>query len=435
MSNTIDAREATLADVLAAREKRVACQHDLLARFGKPVVCLTLNIAGPVKVNAETAYAFRVGANRLTEGLKTMGFPVLAEETLASVAGKEWLAAVDAPAPALKRLCVSLEELDELGRLFDMDVIAPDGWKLERGAERRCLVCGLPGRGCASRRVHPVAEIQAVTWRIIREHRLRGSAKRMAQLTVQSLLDEVCVTPKPGLVDRADNGSHRDMDIFTFNASAAALWPYFEACYLAGARDAALPEADAFRRLQTLGIEAERRMRAATRDVNTHKGAIFTLGILCGAAGRIGTAEPDAWLRACAALAGSYRAEGVRAEAADGLPSVLNIGLPALRRAKESGLSLNDQGLSVLLALLAGVRDTNMIARGGAEAAEEVRRQAEQLLEARSRGEETRSLRDLMDEMNRAYIARNLSPGGCADLLAATLLVDRASQTPELMGL
>ena len=246
-------REATLTDVLEAREKRVSCQQRLLERFRKPVVCFTLNIAGPVKVDEATRYAFRIGRERLTEGLKTMGFDLLASETLVSVAGQEYLAAVNAPAEALKRLCVSLEELDQLGRLFDLDVIGTDGQKLERGAERSCLVCGKPGRGCASRRVHPVDEIRAVTQGIIRAHQTREQTRRVATAAVQSLLDEVCVTPKPGLVDRENNGSHRDMDIFTFTASASALYPYFEACCLAGLQDRALDAETAFRRLQSLG--------------------------------------------------------------------------------------------------------------------------------------------------------------------------------------
>ena len=428
-------REATLTDVLEAREKRVSCQQRLLERFRKPVVCFTLNIAGPVKVDEATCYAFRVGRERLTEGLKTMGFDLLASETLVSVAGQEYLAAVNAPAEALKRLCVSLEELDQLGRLFDLDVIGTDGQKLERGAERSCLVCGKPGRGCASRRVHPVDEIRAVTQGIIQAHRTREQTRRVATAAVQSLLDEVCVTPKPGLVDRENNGSHRDMDIFTFTSSASALYPYFEACCLAGLRDRALDAETAFRRLQSLGIEAERVMRQATHSVNTHKGAIFTLGVLCAAAGRAGDTRVEPWLHCCAELAASYRSSGVRGEVADGLPSVAAYGLPALRAAREKGCSFNDQCLAALLALIAHVEDTNMVSRGGNLVARRARAEAQALIDALESGAETRPLPMLMEAMNRDYVALNLSPGGCADLLAATLLVDRitpsSSETME----
>lgn len=414
--------EVTLAEVLDARERRALRQQQMLSRCGKPLVCFTMNIAGPVKVDADTAYAFREGRRRLLEGLDTMGWPLLEQEDLSSNAGFGLLAAVDADARLIKRLCVRLEEMDDLGRLFDLDVLDAQGEKLERGSERRCLVCGLPGRGCASRRLHSVEELQAVTRRIIREHRRTAESERIASLAVQSLLDEVCVTPKPGLVDRHDNGSHRDMDIFTFNASAAALGHYFRACYLAGAdtREEA-PEA-AFDRLNTLGIAAEGTMRRVTGSVNTHKGAIFTLGMLCGAAGRAQRPDLDAWLSACAELARGYCAPGVRAEVAAGLPAVRVWGLPALREARARGLSFNDQCLLALLRLMGGVEDTNMAARGGAEQAKACREEARVMYQDCLNGAEPQSL---MAALNEAYIRKNLSPGGCADLLAATLLADR----------
>ena len=415
----------TLNDVLLARDRRAQRQMALLEKYEKPLICLTLNIPGPEKVNEKTAYAFKAGVSRLLEGLKTMGYPVLAQEDLSSPAGHGLLLAVNAPAEALKRLCVSLEDMDGLGRLFDMDVMDRDGRKLTRETERRCLICGLPGRGCASRRVHPVEQLQEKTWQTIEDYRVQAESERIASLAVQSLLDEVCVTPKPGLVDCHDSGSHKDMDIFTFNASAAALYPYFQKCYRAGARDKTLPAREAFNALEILGIEAERMMRRATGGVNTHKGAIFTLGVLCGAAGRVGDHALEPWLQACAELTAHRMAPGVQAEVAAGLPSVGKIGLPVLQKAREQGLSFNDQCLTVLLYLLAQVQDTNMVARGGAQAAKAAREQARALIGFHEAGGPGSGIRVIMKKLNAAYMAERLSPGGCADLLAAALLADR----------
>lgn len=415
-------REATLADVLAAREERAMRQSELLARHGVSLVCLTLNIAGQVKVDAASAYAYRVGRERVLQGLTTLGLSPLETLDLSGVAGFCLLMAVPAPAQTLKRLCVQLEEMDALGRLFDMDVIAPDGAKLERAHERCCLVCGKPGRGCASRRVHPVSELQSVTRALVAAHRLQAESERIASLTVQSLLDEVCATPKPGLVDCLDAGSHTDMDVFTFTASAAALHPYFAACYRAGVQGRALTGAVAFERLQALGIEAERLMRRATGGVNTHKGAVFTLGILCAAAGRVPCLTEEGWFTACAELAGGYRAAGVRGEAADGFPSIRHIALPALREAKARGMSLNDACLYTLLHLMARVEDTNMVHRGGEAAAAAARGEAQRLLQTPM---DAATLRGHMACLNDTYKAGRLSPGGCADLLAASLLAER----------
>lgn len=138
---------------------------------------------------------------------------------------------VDAPAPAVKGLTCQIEEADGLGRLFDMDVLAPDGRKLDRGElglpPRRCLICGGPAAECASRRAHTARELQGRTRKVLCEYFHRKFAGRIAALATQSLLYEVSVTPKPGLVDRANNGSHPDMDFYTFLRSAATLTPWF----------------------------------------------------------------------------------------------------------------------------------------------------------------------------------------------------------------
>ena len=91
-----------------------------------------------------------------------------------------------------------------------------------------------------------------------------------ARQAVRALLYEVTTTPKPGLVDRRNSGSHTDMDSFTFMSSAASLYPYFEACTRAGRKTADGPAPETFAALRPLGCEAEGEMLAATHGVNTH---------------------------------------------------------------------------------------------------------------------------------------------------------------------
>lgn len=275
--------------------------------------------------------------------------------------------------------------------------------------------------------------------------------KRAAQaafLATRALLDEVCVTPKPGLVDRANQGSHRDMDIFTFTASAAALAPYWGRCVRVGTETGDRPPEETFALLRQAGKEAEGAMFAATGGVNTHKGVIFSLGTVCGAVGRLldqGALcrEVPAILAECAAMtrraveadfaamtaggtrdtAGQrlfldYGLRGIRGEVADGLPSVSAVALPALDAAEAAELSRNDAGRTALLRLIAQVTDTNMIARGGRPAAEEAGTMTARLLERSPfpSWEEVEAL-------DRVFIVRNLSPGGCADLLAIALFL------------
>jgi holo-ACP synthase/triphosphoribosyl-dephospho-CoA synthase len=252
-------------------------------------------------------------------------------------------------------------------------------------------------------------------------------------------LGEVSVTPKPGLVDRHDSGSHKDMDFFTFVDSASALAPWFCAFFRAGWED----EGDLFSSLRALGQQAERVMFAATGGVNTHQGLIFSMAIFCGAVGAasaaafpaaptredvteriraLGSASLGDFAAADPSTAGlryyrDHGVTGIRGEAASGYPAVFEIGLPALQHHLAQGLSRNDAAAAALLSLMAAVEDTNMIHRGGI--AEACRRREEAAAALKGLSGET--LHRVLREMNEDYIRCSLSPGGCGDLLALTL--------------
>ena len=429
--------EVTLMQMLEAREHRAARQVALSRKYGKALVSFSMNIPGPVKISPLICRGFREGLRVLEQQLPKE--TVLAKEVKEAVTGCEAILVVDLEPLAVKAITTRIEDEHGLGRLFDMDVIGPDLSKLDReavgGGSRNCIVCGAPGRGCASRRVHSVAELQEAAGTILRRYFAGVDAERIGALAVRSLLDEVETTPKPGLVDRRNSGSHRDMDIHTFRLSAAALSDYFMDCARIGMETAKALPSDTFRQLRAAGLQAEQVMFTATKGINTHKGAIFTLGILCGAAGRLwdpaGKWEEAAFFPEISAMTGEAMAadwkkggntvgyrlytqngiRGIRGEAADGLPSVEKIGMPVYRDCLERGMAPNEAGVRTLLNLMARVEDTNMIARGGLEGAKEGREVVCRLLE----GEYT--LKDV-EELDDWFIRRNLSPGGCADLLA-----------------
>ena len=269
----------------------------------------------------------------------------------------------------------------------------------------------------------------------------------LSQSVSQSLEAEVMTTPKPGLVDQRNNGSHRDMTVSTFLSSISALRGYWMECAAIGRSTRSLAPEESFPLLRRAGMQAEREMLAATGNVNTHKGAIFLFGVLCGAWGRLWKAEQpcaDACtlLNECAhmtrktlsaelemlrdsapATAGhrifrQYALAGARGEMMNGLPSVLNISLPALRRALQAGKSTNDAAAIALLYLIAHTDDTNMISRGGMETASRARQQTLALLQENPFPDNAAIC--CLDD---AFIQKNLSPGGCADLLAATLFL------------
>lgn len=412
-----------LTEILAAREARVKRQQTLLREDQRPVVSFTMNIPGPVKASPLIRRAFEAGLGELEKDLDGR---ILSRDVIHAVTGDEAMLSVDMDANELKSICTAIEERYPMGRLFDMDVLDLRGNKLERKNERCCLVCGRPGRGCASRRLHPVAELQDATRELITSHFIADAA-------VNALIEEVRTTPKPGLVDLRNNGSHTDMDVPLFLASAEALRPYFTRCASIG------PD---FPRLREAGIEAEQTMYAVTGGVNTHKGAIYTLGILCAAVGKLRrdgnvSIDVEEIISLCAAIAGDaarcdlehatadtpglrlyrkYGISGIRGEMAAGLPAVQTISLPVFRAALSKGMSRNDAGALALLHLIANVQDTNLFHRGGIEGAAFAAQAARDLFPSPTLQQ--------LEALDDAFIARNLSPGGCADLLAATYFLD-----------
>ena len=427
--------EVTLSQILDARENRAKKQKQLLTQYQKPLICFTMNIAGPTKLTPEIAKGFSFGSSMLLSRLAKASFvPLYIEEQLLPT-GCEGYYIVDAPAEKIKALTVALEEESSLGRLFDLDVLLPTGEKLERPTPRRCLICGETAAICSRSRAHSVAQLQETTAALLSQI---PKAQHIGFLAQKALILEVCCTPKPGLVDRDNSGSHRDMDIFTFFKSITALGDYFEECAKIGEETATLPAKDTFQKLREAGIRAEQAMFAATVGVNTHKGAIFTLGLLCGSAGRLDSYDPDILCKEAAAmvqgivsreLAGvseeaattagqklyrRYGITGVRGEAEQGFPSVLNIGLPALNQGLAQGLDLNDSGCAALLAILAHSEDTNLITRGSRETQLQLKNKLQSLLRS-----DPFPIRQVLQQLDEEFIQKNLSPGGSADLLAA----------------
>lgn len=266
-----------------------------------------------------------------------------------------------------------------------------------------------------------------------------GSAANIASLATQSLLLELETWPKPGLVSHIDTGSHSDMDASTFRESAYAIEPYLRSLVVAGANG------DYMTRLRSIGIAAETAMLSATSGINTHRGAIFGMGLLCAAAGArengvvnsrlsLGGAVRELWGQSILTgprLANSHGAQahlrygvgGARAQAAKGFPSIYGVGLPALRAARlKSPDDREAQRVETCFALIAALDDTNLLHRGGEEGLRYAQRAARDFLAAGGVGTACWQLR--AQAIHDSFIARLLSPGGAADLLAMTLFVD-----------
>ncbi|WP_316228101.1 triphosphoribosyl-dephospho-CoA synthase MdcB [Bradyrhizobium sp. SZCCHNR3015] len=276
----------------------------------------------------------------------------------------------------------------------------------------------------------------ALNWQALPEHPLH--AEQVGQLASMCLRLEVETYPKPGLVSHVDNGAHHDMHAELLRRSANTLRPFFRNLAAAGAEGAGMG------RLRAIGVAAERAMLDVTSGVNTHRGAIFGLGLLCAAAGyrgALGIRKPlgelvsQRWgedilagpvsLRSHGAVASRrYGAGGARAEAAHGFPSVYDVALPALRAARAR--TPHDEEavrIQTCMALIADVNDTNLLHRGGPTGLHFAQASASAFLAAG--GIESPGWRERATGIHRAFVERNLSPGGSADLLAMALFVDR----------
>ncbi len=248
----------------------------------------------------------------------------------------------------------------------------------------------------------------------------------IAHLATQALQAELDTTPKPGLVDKDNNGAHRDMDYVLMQRSIDTLHPYFVKLALLGCADA-LPTHTSIR---DIGIEAEKAMLSATNGVNTHKGALFSMGLAVVAAAH--EKDTDSLQTTIKALAASFpdtsgthgskakllskgttAIKGALDNAREGYEMLFAEWLPFYieRRKERDAYTLH----KTLLRIMCDLDDTNVIYRTDLATAEEVKQEARVMLDSFEEA--------VLKDMDRRYTARNISPGGAADMLSLTIFI------------
>lgn len=273
-------------------------------------------------------------------------------------------------------------------------------------------------------------------------HPLQGD-NRIGRLAIRSLYREVSLVTKPGLVTPHSMGSHDDMNFATFVRSLSALRDYFPVITACGR------QRPAFITLQALGVAAETAMLAATGGINTHRGAIFNLGLLCAAVGgrradgqgldaeAVCLTVRDCWAEDILNSAGQlpatlplshgrvvarrYGNGGARAEAASGFPAARELGLPAYRAILDVTDDHELAATQAFFALVAELEDTNLLWRGGSEGLAFGQKRARRFLAAG--GVMADDWRQHAAVIDAEFVARRLSPGGSADLLGVTLFL------------
>ena len=391
-----------LNEMLAEREERASLQAQMLAENKYPLVSLSMNIAGDVKSTPAIEFMFREGLARFE---KAVGTKAVKKIVRYGKCGPHALLCYDLPAPFLKQTALNVEE-----RLFDFDVIDADGVKLSRPQPRRCIVCGGPVTNCSRSRAHGLSTIKEVTDELI----IDFMSTIISKMAVEALKEEARLTPKPGLVDSANNGAHKDMDLGMFLDSAEVLSVHFMRFFVIGAR-----HDDCIDQLIAEGMNAEKTMLDATRGVNTHKGAIFNFALVLAAYG--------GWC-----MRGGELHERVinlaRSKASRGVAEGTHKGGRALEEAlkgypmafKASEMLAVSSPHRALCSIMAELKDSNLLYRGGEEALAFVQSESRRLGQLPD-DELVRGL----SQLDRVLTERNLSPGGAADTLALALFLKK----------
>jgi triphosphoribosyl-dephospho-CoA synthase len=275
----------------------------------------------------------------------------------------------------------------------------------------------------------------------------QGPAVRLAYLASQSLIAEAELTPKPGLVDRRGAGAHTDLSLSIMKLSAFVIEPYFRE--MAFVSEGSHPSQALRERLAVIGRDAERAMLKVTNGSNSHKGAIWILGLLVSAAAFELNDEVEASQIAATAkeiasfadratprlvshgdvVAKKYGVAGARGEALGGFPHVVAVGLPTLRSKRANGATESVARLDTLLSIMSRLDDTCLLYRGGEKALVAAKENAAAVEEGGGSG--TAIGRQKLSQLDRRLLELGVSPGGSGDLLAATLFLDAVERKQD----
>jgi triphosphoribosyl-dephospho-CoA synthase len=434
MSSAKSRSDALRQGFLAARDGREAELHRQLATLrGGALLQVASNVPGPDKLRPGLGPLLQETLALLEEEL---GLTVL--HSGHDALGGYHLGQVPHAPEQAKRVAVALEGRGPAGRVLDLDVYGPDGRQVDRASlglpPRTCLLCAEPARECIRLQRHSGAELLAGTDALIQDFQVPGhrlDPRRLAQALHQGALAELDLTPKPGLVDRHDSGSHADLTHAAMLQSANLLPRYY--ADLLRCCEQARPWADCNR----AGQDAEQRMVALIQS-NGHKGYIFLSGLVLMAAWR-SRGRADRLRSAVTQLAGEFfgaypvrdshgerlRARlglgGIRREALAGLPAVFEHGWPRYREALAAGWEPERAGYYLMAVLMGQVEDSTAVQRAGLDGLVRLRTDGARLAQLLEQG---RSARAFLEELNADYRRLNLTMGGVADCMALTFALE-----------
>lgn len=448
--------------ILEARDKRAQLRGEI-TREGMASLSLSLNIPGIPKSTPLYVEFFHHVLGELTRFLNSYRVSCLNDRAICRTDGDGDFFLVPLPDPgmsirSLKQLTEEFEISHPLGRLLDVDLVDAQGVPISSGKAKLCFFCNKqPAIVCMRSKSHSYKDIrEKIDDQInhyLKQKKAERVCRRLSALALKSLLHEVSLTPKPGLVDRLDSGAHDDMDYTTFLNSSAVISTYFSDIARMGFNFQGDDLRMALPSLRQWGMRMEEDMFEETNGVNTHKGAIFLLGFsLFTAAHLMGKNgyNQDAFVKSIKYLNADLVAKelegmhnlkpqthgeecfrrfgerglGIRGEIQKGLPTVFEHALPQLRDGfncdnRQTDLLLQKVLTRALFSIMAVNDDSNILFRKGVDVLDHLKDLSVKALKETCEGNSDRhviTLHQFCHEMG-------ISPGGSADLLAVSLFI------------
>lgn len=446
----------SILDILNARDKRVEVQKELISKFKKPLISFTLNIAGNIKRSFLYDIIFEEGLQSI---LLNVEDEIIYKKVEKEMAGCIAFIVVNCDVKILKKRMVEIENSRPSSRLFDIDVIQIDGVPISRGdlllPSRKCIICNKDYLECRRSGNHSLENVILKTNTLA----INECAALLSNIASYCLKAELYTTPKPGLVDLNNNGSHDDMSFELFLSSIGCITPFLKQEFLAAFEID--EKITLFKTMRAIGIEAEKSMLSITDGVNTHKGAFFSLSVVgCGICYLVSNNEMVSVdkIRAFSTEFGEWAYDnnetttsngynarknnkkiGIFYEAKKGYPSVfekcenyLNIFKDARYKKYFESIytssfdcqtffeNIQEITLRVFCNLLSSVYDSNIVHRGGIDKLSNMHMMFKDI---QSKDLSFTTLKEKLLEADSYFIKNNLSPGGSADLLTIVLFI------------
>jgi holo-ACP synthase/triphosphoribosyl-dephospho-CoA synthase len=432
-----------LQEILAARDARSLLRKGFSLR-NLPSISLNLNVPGYPKSNEIVSRFFLYCLDELKVYIKARLVHLDEKEAILKKdeAGDFYLVPFSKNHHSLfeiKQICEDFEEKHSWGRFIDVDITDYAGMPVSSGKLKSCFYCNEhPADVCRRDQRHETEELRAFMFSKMRafckQQREITISRNLASLALRSILYEISLTPKPGLVDKFSNGVHSDMNYNTFINSTAAISGYFNDLAKAGFAFTENDMTKALPVIRNIGLRMEKSMFDNTNQVNTQKGIIFLMGLSLFSAGYLFAQEDEFQIEKfrtiiiniCKDLTyreleapqrppethgehiyHKHRITGARGEAEKGFPTVFNYGLPELLKFNEP----DEQALlSAFLAIASNNNDTNILYRSNVDVLNHFREISQKALET-----------DNMDPLVDFCMKQRISPGGSADLLAVSI--------------